>query len=112
MLIAPGRCSSAYSASGSTSMSCAPCSSRCWTRSRSIGVAISDLGCFPFERVAYPALLRLTGKAARGAVDAAGEHVLVALGGLRINVAAGDANRRRAEEAQPPRRFLVWHVHE
>src|SRR5919204_2609165 len=42
-LIAPGRCSSSYSASGSTSTSCASwASSRC-SSSRSIGVGISVL---------------------------------------------------------------------
>ncbi len=66
--------------------------------------------CVLFERFAHPALVRLTGETAVRAVDAAGEHVVVALGGLRIDVVAADANCGRAEETQPPRGLLVCDV--
>src|SRR5262249_30052246 len=64
------------------------------------------------QRSAHPALVRLPDDPRLRAEDAAGEPEVGSLPGAWVDVDAADADRRRAEEAQPLRRLPVGYVHQ
>src|SRR5919197_6232106 len=68
--------------------------------------------CLASGRCPNPALVRLIGQAVLGSIDPTGELVVLSLGSLRVDVLTADADRRRAEEAQPSCSVRVWHLHE
>jgi len=61
------------------------------------------------KRLTYPALVGLPSKTVNGAVDATGVDELAPFVSVRLNVAAVDADCRRAEEAEPLR--IGWRLH-
>jgi hypothetical protein len=66
----------------------------------------------PGQGVADPGIVGLPGKAALGAVNAAGEDELVPLVGAWLDVLAVDPDRRRAQEAQLGRGVTIDHFDE
>jgi len=61
------------------------------------------------KRLTYPALVGLPSKTVNGAVDATRVDELAPFVSIRLNVAAVDADCRRAEEAEPLR--IGWRLH-
>src|SRR5918996_2747009 len=98
-LMAPGRCSSRYSASGSTSTSVAPSFMRRCTARRSASCAIEALPGAA-QGGANPCLGRGVPAALSTEVQPAFQSVVGAPGGAGVDVDAIDAHRRRAQEAR------------